>query len=86
MWIRQPMLVVCMSLSLQVVLCVVWAGGMLGVAYYTVETGYLHVMEDAAEREDFGLLRRSECSTRRGRLCRAGEERRMRGRGRERYF
>lgn len=38
----------------------VWGGGMLGVAYYVVETGHLHIMPDAAEREDFGLLRRSK--------------------------
>lgn len=39
----------------------VWGGGMLGVAYYVVETGHLHIMPDAAEREDFGLLRRGTC-------------------------
>ena len=44
----------------QVVLCAVWAGGMLAAAYYTVETGHLYIMPDAAEREDFGLLRRGE--------------------------
>ena len=33
---------------------------MVGVAYYLVDTGHLYVMPDAAEREDFGLLRRSK--------------------------
>ena len=42
------------------VISAVWGGGMLGVAYYVVETGHLHIMPDAAEREDFGLLRRSK--------------------------
>ena len=37
----------------------VWGGGMLGVAYYLVDTGHLYVMPDAAESEDFGLLHRS---------------------------
>ena len=44
--------------GVQVVMCVVWGGGMLGIAYYLVDTAHLYVMPDAAEREDFGLLRR----------------------------
>ena len=35
---------------------------MLGVAYFIVDTGHLYIMPDAAEREDFGLLRRGEFS------------------------
>ena len=49
---------VCVCVSVQVVMSAVWAGGMLGVAYYLVDTGHLYIMPDAAEREDFGLLRR----------------------------
>ena len=41
---------------------VVWGGGTLGVAYFVVETAHLFIMSDAAEREDFGLLRRGQCS------------------------
>ena len=44
----------------QVVMSAVWGGGMMGVAYYLVDTGHLYIMPDAAEREDFGLLRRSK--------------------------
>ena len=36
---------------------------MLGVAYFVVDTGHLYIMPDAAEREDFGLLRRGEFLT-----------------------
>ena len=46
----------------QVVMSAVWGGGMLGVAYYLVDTGHLYIMPDAAEREDFGLLRRGKAS------------------------
>ena len=57
------------------------------MSYYTVETGYLHVMEDAAEREDFGLLRRSECNAWTRRLYRVREEEEdERERGREVFF
>ena len=47
-----------LCIIIQVVLCALWGGGMLGAAYYLVETGHLYIMPDAAEREDFGLLRR----------------------------
>ena len=38
----------------------VWGGGMLGVAYFIVDTAHLYIMPDAAERDDFGILRRGE--------------------------
>ena len=43
---------------LQVVMCAVWGGGKLGLAFYLVETAHLHIMPDRAESEDFGLLKR----------------------------
>ena len=46
------------KLLLQVVMCAVWGGGKLGLAFYLVETAHLHIMPDRAESEDFGLLKR----------------------------
>lgn len=44
----------------QVVLCVVLAGGKLGVAYYEVETAHLYIMPDMAEGEDLSLINRGK--------------------------
>ena len=44
----------------QVVLCVVMAGGKLGVAYYEVETAHLYIMPDMAEAEDLALVHRGQ--------------------------
>ncbi len=44
------------------VLCVVLTGGKMGVAFYDVETAYLHMMPDMAEAEDLGLLYRGQRS------------------------
>ncbi len=39
-------------------MCIVLSAGRVGVAYYQVETAFLFVMNDVAEAEDLGLLRR----------------------------
>lgn len=45
---------------MQVVLCLMLAGGKLGVAYYEVETAHLHIMPDMAEADDLALTHRGQ--------------------------
>ena len=39
-------------------MCVVSGGGKVGLSFYIVETGHVHVMADTAERDDYSLLKR----------------------------
>ena len=41
----------------------VFTGGKIGLAYYDVETAYLHFMPDVAEAADLSLLCRGQGST-----------------------
>ncbi|XP_064386195.1 mutS protein homolog 5-like [Halichondria panicea] len=42
----------------QIVLCAAYTGGWIGLSYYTVETGQLHLMNDQKEADDFALFKR----------------------------
>lgn len=53
-------MMVYVCVCVQVVMSAVWGGGMLGMAYFIVDTGHLYIMPDSVEREDFGLLRRGQ--------------------------
>ena len=47
-----------MCVCVEVVLCMVYAGKKLGVAFYEVETAHLHIMPDVEEGEDLTLMHR----------------------------
>ncbi len=57
-WLQACILCNFVTTPLQIVLCAAYTGGCIGLSYYTVETGELHLMNDQKETDDFALFKR----------------------------